>query len=156
MCKKMSRAKRQLDQLEEVGRRLKAARESLGLRTIDLCAEINVQPNTYSQWENGARLLDVFAATRMAERFGVTLDWFYRGDASGLPHGLAMKVLTAAASFAMEPAAKAAYGKPGVRTGIRGGSGTNDLRQPSSTAHMLMDHPQKPLDPPGYKRRPPR
>jgi transcriptional regulator with XRE-family HTH domain len=96
-----------------------------------MCAEINVQSNTYSQWESGARLLDVFAAIRMAERFGLTLDWLFRGDASALPHGIAIKVLMAEPDETPNPF----KGTP--------------RRQHEGL--MLMDRGQVPLNPPGKK-----
>ena len=69
----------------DVGRRLAAARKSLGLSAKEVCEAINVQQNTYSQWEHGKSVMDVAAAARMKQRFGITLDWIYSGDPSGLP-----------------------------------------------------------------------
>ena len=76
----------------EVGRRLRVTRLSLGMTAVELCREIDVAPKAYSQWENGKRLFDVLAAFRLKERHGVTLDWIYAGDPSGLPARLAALV----------------------------------------------------------------
>jgi hypothetical protein len=36
--------------------------------------------------------MDIMAAAALAERYGLTLDWLYRGDIDTLPHGLAVKL----------------------------------------------------------------
>lgn len=78
--------RRPIDTLVEVGERLKKVREALNLSQINLCNQINVATNTYNQWEKGRVLLDPLAAVRFAKIHGVTLDYLYRGDFSGLPY----------------------------------------------------------------------
>lgn len=78
--------------LHQVGRRLRLVRLALGLTAVELCREIDAGPKAYSQWENGKRLFDVLAAIRLKKRYGVTLDWIYGGDTSGLPSRLAALV----------------------------------------------------------------
>ncbi len=74
----MSKTSRPAHQLREIGTRLRAARLALGLGASEFSKSIAVRPNTYSQWENGTRLLDVLVAIRIADRFGIPLDWLYR------------------------------------------------------------------------------
>jgi transcriptional regulator with XRE-family HTH domain len=99
----MSRAPRPIDHLRATGIRLKAARLALqppfGLKAAEFSKAIGVQPNTYSQWENGARLLDVLVAIRISERFGITLEWLYRGNAAQLPNAIFNDVLAHAADL---------------------------------------------------------
>ncbi len=76
-----------------VGQRLVASRLALGLKAVDICKTINVQQNTYSQWESGDRLIGPSDSIRLCDRFGLTLDWIYQGDMAGLPHSLATKLL---------------------------------------------------------------
>jgi transcriptional regulator with XRE-family HTH domain len=52
----------------------------------------NLKPNRYSQYESGTRPLTIGAAHRIYDEYGVTLDWFYRGDRSRLPHHLAIDI----------------------------------------------------------------
>ena len=79
--------------LLEVGERLTEVRNALNLTQVTLCDQINVAPNTYNQWEKGRSLLDPLAASRIAKLYGVTLDYLYIGDPSGLPLHLAQKIL---------------------------------------------------------------
>jgi transcriptional regulator with XRE-family HTH domain len=91
----MPRTQRPSDRLQPIGRRLRAARLALGLRTKDMAESIGAASNTYSQWESGDRLLDVLVAVRIAECHKITLDWLYRGNAYELPAHLIKKVLAA-------------------------------------------------------------
>ena len=89
----MSRAQRPPEHLEIIGLRLRAARMALDCSSGEFAASIDIAPNTYSQWESGARLLDPLAAIRMCEQHKLSMDWFYRGDAFTLPHGIVKDVL---------------------------------------------------------------
>ena len=81
------------DWKREVGARLEATRLALGFdHQADMCREIKAEPNTWNQWERGVRLIDLGVAIRLCSRFGLTLDWIYRGDMAGLPLSLAGKV----------------------------------------------------------------
>ena len=75
--------------LRHVGRRLRVARLGLGRSAADMCRELDISEQTWSQWENGKRLLDVLVAIRLKERYSITLDWLYDGDPAGPPPGLA-------------------------------------------------------------------
>jgi transcriptional regulator with XRE-family HTH domain len=77
----------------KVGKRLRQARPALRLTSKDFAASIDVRPNTYSQWETGSRLMDIMSVTALADRYGLTLDWLYRGDVDTLPHALARKLI---------------------------------------------------------------
>lgn len=89
----MPRAARADDYKREVGARLAATRHALELDAKTLCQQIVVAQNTYSQWETGKNLPDLTAMNRFGARYGVTLDWIYRGDLKGLPHFLAAKLI---------------------------------------------------------------
>lgn len=78
---------------EAVGLRLRAAREALGKNQTQLADAINAAKNTYSQWESGDRLANLVAMAKLCNDYGITLDWIYRGVASGLPQDLHEKVL---------------------------------------------------------------
>lgn len=87
----------------EVGERLALVREALGLRAIDICRELNVGENTYSQWESGRSRPNLDDAIRFCRRYGVTLDWLFLGDISGVNFSLAQNILAASARRGREP-----------------------------------------------------
>ncbi len=60
---------------------LRAWRE---LSQKDFCAEIDVGTNHYSPFENAKRRIPLEIATKLVERYGVTLDWIYLGDMRGM------------------------------------------------------------------------
>ena len=41
-----------------------------------------------NNWETGARRISIDAAEKLCGRYGLTLDWIYRGRAEGLPDNL--------------------------------------------------------------------
>ena len=77
---------------EDIAMRLRHAREALGVNQREFARRVNLKPNRYSQYETGARALTIDAAHRICDEYGVTLDWLYRGDRSGLPHHLALDI----------------------------------------------------------------
>lgn len=88
----MAKMQRPTETLQEVAQRLRATRAALGLTQEQLAAEIGVTRTAYTNWEGGSALPDVLAMSRLAERFGATLDWIYRGDMSGLRLSLATRL----------------------------------------------------------------
>lgn len=75
-----------------ISRRLKMMREAIKLSQAQLCREIGVAQNRWNQYETGERRITLDVALRLKRRFGVTRDWIYDGDISGMPHGLAVKL----------------------------------------------------------------
>lgn len=74
----------------DVARRLGRTRAALGIgdqKEFGLAAGLS-QPQ-YHQFESGKRRLSLDAALALCETYGLTLDWLYRGDPSGLPYRLA-------------------------------------------------------------------
>lgn len=78
---------------EHVGARLKATREALGIRPVEICQELDIQQNKYSQWENGKSRPNLDDMIRFCERYDVALDWIYRGDPSKLPREIYSAVM---------------------------------------------------------------
>ncbi|WP_370877134.1 helix-turn-helix domain-containing protein [Kaistia dalseonensis] len=70
---------------EAVGARLKMLRAVYSEKQAEFAARFGMSPNQYNQYENGKRHLPVHHAIRVAAITGVTLDWLYRDDVSGLP-----------------------------------------------------------------------
>ena len=85
--------------LAEIGQRLCATREALGL-TQEQCA--GLAGNTrqaWNRWEKGKTLIDVAAAIKLANEYHIPLDWTYRGIPDGLPLHVAQRVLSPAKLF---------------------------------------------------------
>jgi len=77
---------------EEIGARLRIARRALGLKSTEFSKGAGIAQNAFSQFETGTRPLTLSAAVKICGRYGLTLDWLYRDDPSGLPHALAEKI----------------------------------------------------------------
>lgn len=70
----------------EIGARLREVRELSGVETRKDWAAINgFNATQYTNWENGTRRIPVDAAERLCDRYGLTLDFIYRGRRNGLP-----------------------------------------------------------------------
>ena len=77
----------------EIGRRLKATRQALGLRARDIHRATGIGESAWSQYENGRRFPDLMQMLPFADRFGISLDWIYRGVLSAVPFELAQGIL---------------------------------------------------------------
>jgi transcriptional regulator with XRE-family HTH domain len=76
--------------LEAIAERLRMTREALGVRKQkDFAERAQISPNTYNQWEKGRVYPDLQYAIRLCDEYGITLDWIYLGDPSGLPYHIA-------------------------------------------------------------------
>jgi transcriptional regulator with XRE-family HTH domain len=71
--------------LVAIGQRLEALRTAFDLKQADFAGRAGIQQNTYSQYATGKNLPRVEFAERICDEYGVTLDWIYRGDVSGMP-----------------------------------------------------------------------
>jgi transcriptional regulator with XRE-family HTH domain len=74
--------------LQEVGNRIKAAREALGLSQKDIYDALGVGASTWHNWESGKRAPDPFVMANLQILHGITLDWIYVGDSKGLPESI--------------------------------------------------------------------
>lgn len=87
-------ARRAEDELEPgpVGRRLRLTRETLRVTQREFANGAGIAKNTYGQYETGARLISPKRAIELSDRWGLTLDWIYRGDPGNLPYKLAAAI----------------------------------------------------------------
>jgi hypothetical protein len=85
-----------MDTAKTIGKRLIATVEALEMKPAELCRQIGIAPNRWSQYANGERRITIAVSIKLAERYGVTLDWIYRGDPSALPQRLHQKIKVAA------------------------------------------------------------
>ena len=67
-----------------IGERLCLAREALGLSQVMFALRAGMSPSAYNQYERGKRRLAIDGALKIHDAHGLTLDWIYLGDSSGL------------------------------------------------------------------------
>ncbi len=69
----------------EIGQRLAAIRMAFSDLSQKAWAEKNgFNPTQYNNWETGVRRITVDAAEVLMDRYGLTLDFIYRGRVDGL------------------------------------------------------------------------
>jgi transcriptional regulator with XRE-family HTH domain len=78
-----------IDPPEKIGERLHNLRTALDMNQARVAESLGITQSAWSQYESGTRKITIEVAGVLAVRFGVTFDWIYRGDPSGLPMGLA-------------------------------------------------------------------
>ena len=78
--------------LNAIGQRIVLLRRALGYGPTEFAVFLDIGTNTLSNYETGRRRPDIDQAVNIVRRTGVTLDWLYRGEAAGLPHGLLVKI----------------------------------------------------------------
>jgi len=76
-----------------IAKRLIQTRLALGYATQTAFSEqIGIHQHQYNVFENGRRRISLGVALLIWEKFGVSLDWIYCGDATGLPASLHKKL----------------------------------------------------------------
>jgi len=69
----------------DIARRLQVTRRALEYNTqAEFAAAAGIGRTNYTQAESGSRVLSLNMALQLYDAFGITLDWLYRGDRSGL------------------------------------------------------------------------
>lgn len=71
--------------LADIARRITALRTALGLNGAQFAALVEITQPAMSNYEAGIRRPDLDVGIKIQARTGVTLDWLYLGDRSGLP-----------------------------------------------------------------------
>ena len=76
---------------QDIARRITALRTALGHNQSAFAALVGVSQPAMNNYESGLRRPDLDVAVKIHQRTGVTLDWLYLGNRSGLPaHLLAL------------------------------------------------------------------
>lgn len=81
-----------LDDPKTIGARIALMRSALGLTQAEACRMSGIEPNTWNQYEKGVNRISLDKAALLCDAFHVTLDWLYRGNASGLPFSFAARL----------------------------------------------------------------
>lgn len=93
----MAGAPTNLRSIDAIAARLEATRRVLDLSQTQLCLRAGLATNTYNQWERGKGRPQLDEAMKLCDTFGLTLDWIYRGDPSGLPYSIASEIIQSSA-----------------------------------------------------------
>jgi transcriptional regulator with XRE-family HTH domain len=91
----------------EVGRRLRAAIEALGLTQAGVASTLNTAPSKLGNWLRGDNYPAAWFVKRFCDRYGITTDWIYRGIVSGIDSDLADKLWRSEQKTEPEPTAGA-------------------------------------------------
>jgi transcriptional regulator with XRE-family HTH domain len=78
-----------------VGRRLDATREALGLEKGSFAESVGIDPSSYSKIIAGKKALNADMAYAISERYGIPMEYLYRGRLTDLPESLAAKLRSA-------------------------------------------------------------
>lgn len=89
--------------LAKVAERLEALARGLGKSDAEMARRLKLKPQTWNNYSKGHRPLPIEVAIRLADEFGVTLDWLYRGNRLTMPVGLMSDIerATAPKSFSI-------------------------------------------------------
>lgn len=68
----------------DIAKRLLAVRKSLKLTQAAFAARNGFNSTQYNNWEKGSRRIPIEKALKLCDRYGLTLDFIYRGREDGL------------------------------------------------------------------------
>lgn len=75
-----------IDDNAKIGKRLERLRVALGWpNQAEFCRKLGIAANRWNQYENGSRRITLDVVNKLRLKFGVTADYIYFGDESGLP-----------------------------------------------------------------------
>ncbi len=72
----------------EVGERLRRALAALGLKQAEVARAFGVDRGRLDRGVSGDHFPSLPFLAVLCDRYGFTMDWFYRGVVAGVPHGL--------------------------------------------------------------------
>jgi transcriptional regulator with XRE-family HTH domain len=73
----------------QVGRRLRAAIDILGLTQTDVAKTLGASPSKLGNWIRGDNYPSEWFVKQFCDRYGITTDWLYRGLVFGMDANLA-------------------------------------------------------------------
>lgn len=73
----------------DVGARLRLAIEALDLSFAEVARELDESPSKLGNWMRGTNFPDPWFVRRFCDRYGLTTDWLYRGQVSGVASDVA-------------------------------------------------------------------
>lgn len=87
----------------DVAGRLQLTIEALELKQVEVAATLGISLSKLGNWLRGDAYPNEFLMTVFCERYGVTMDWLYRGLIFGLPKEMADGLAKAKAASPEEP-----------------------------------------------------
>lgn len=63
-----------------IGKRIKSALDSKGLKQIDACKKANISKNAISNYINGNRVPDTTSLYKLSKLLNVSMEWLLTGD----------------------------------------------------------------------------
>lgn len=91
-------AKSRTQAIDATARRLKATRLALDYKKqIEFAKILGVDKSSYNLMEKGKRPVTLDVGLAINEKFGVSLDWLFVGNAAQLPSHLVTKLVSRAA-----------------------------------------------------------
>jgi transcriptional regulator with XRE-family HTH domain len=82
------------DHKRQVGKNLSLLFQALGRQDAEIARSVGVSNSKLGNWKRGANYIDPYVATQLCERYGVTMDWIFRGRLYGLPTELADRLVS--------------------------------------------------------------
>jgi transcriptional regulator with XRE-family HTH domain len=92
----MDREKNKLRSVDAIAERLIATRKAIGLRQAEYAERAGIPNNTYNQYEQAKGRPSLDFAYKLCDEYGLTLDWIYNGDPSGLPYRITKNLFESA------------------------------------------------------------
>ena len=83
--------------IEAIATRLIATRKTIGLKQAEYAERAGIPDNTYNQYEQAKGRPSLDFAFKLRDTYGLTLDWIYDGDPSGLPYRITKNLFQQAA-----------------------------------------------------------
>lgn len=65
--------------MNEIGKRLKEVRVSLGLTQEGICEFIGIKQAQLSEYENGKKQISISVLSKLSDLYGVSIDYFVTG-----------------------------------------------------------------------------
>lgn len=78
--------------IDAISHRLTLTRLALDLKKASMARRMGVSPQAWNNWEEGHERISIEMSHKLCAALGLTFDWIYRADMSGLPHDLATKI----------------------------------------------------------------
>lgn len=90
---------------EQTCSRLEMAIQAIGASQAEICRDFGVSPSRLGNWLAGRHYPSPFFLARFCDRYGITMDWIYRGQLGGVAASLAGALWAASEASSGAPAA---------------------------------------------------
>lgn len=98
---------------QQIGLRLARYRLAMGRSSASICAELNIAPSKWSNWESGRNNVSIGEGIALAEKLGISLDYIYRGkDDFGIAADVAPKLRRITMDMVLKDKRQPKLGRP--------------------------------------------